>query len=62
MLPKRNEKHVLDDLGEDLRRGIRVHYVSMIDEALDLALLPAPPAAPRAEDPAGAGPARGAVR
>ena len=62
VLPKRNEKHVLEDLGEDLRREIRVHYVSMIDEALALALLPAPPDAPRAEDPAGAGPARGAVR
>ena len=62
VLPKRNEKHVLEDLGEDLRREIRVHYVSMIDEALDLALLPAPPAAPRAEDPAGAGQVHGAVR
>ena len=58
VLPKRNEKHVLEDLGEDLRREIRVHYVSMIDEALDLALLPAP----RPEDPAGAGPLHGAVR
>ena len=61
VLPKRNEKHVIEDLGEDLRRGIRVHYVSMIDEALDLALLPAPPDAPRVEDSAGAEPVRGAV-
>ena len=50
ILPKQNEKHVREDLSEDLRRKIRVHYVSMIDEVLDLALLPAPPKAPRAED------------
>ena len=54
VLPKQNEKHVNEDLGEHLRREIDVRYVSTIDEVLDLALLPAPPAAPRAEDPAGA--------
>ena len=41
ILPRQNEKHVNEDLSEDLRREINVHYVSMIDEALDLALLPA---------------------
>ena len=50
ILPKQNEKHVKEDLSEDLRREIGVHYVSMIDEVLDLALLPAPPKAPRAEE------------
>ena len=54
VLPKQNEKHVNEDLGEHLRREIDVRYVSTIDEVLDLALLPAPPAASRAEDPAGA--------
>ena len=50
ILPKQNDKHVNEDLSEDLRREIDVHYVSMIDEVLDLALLPAPAATPRAED------------
>ena len=54
ILPKQNEKHVNEDLSEDLRREIDVHYVSMIDEVLDLALLPAPPAPPRTKEPAGA--------
>ncbi len=62
VLPKQNEKHVNEDLSEDLRREIDVHYVSMIDEVLDLALLPAPPAAPRAEDPAAAAPVHETVQ
>ena len=62
VLPKQNEKHVNEDLSEDLRREIDVHYVSMIDEVLDLALLPAPPNAPRAEDPAAAGQVHGTVQ
>ena len=44
ILPKQNESRVDDDLGEDLRREIGVHYVSTIDEALALALLPPAPA------------------
>ena len=32
VLPRQNEKHVNEDLSEDLRREIDVHYVSMIDE------------------------------
>ena len=35
MLP---ESEINEDLDADVRRDIRVHYVSMIDEALDLAL------------------------
>ena len=62
ILPRQNEKHVNEDLSEDLRREINVHYVSMIDEVLDLVLLAAPPAAPRAEDPAGAGQVHGTVQ
>ena len=61
VLPKQNEKHVDEDLGEHLRREIDVRYVSMIDEVLDLALLPAP-AAPRAEAPAGAARVHGTVQ
>ena len=38
ILPKQNESEINEDLDADVRRDIRVHYVSMIDEALDLAL------------------------
>ena len=38
ILPKQNESEINEDLDADVRREIRVHYVSMIDEALDLAL------------------------
>ena len=62
ILPRQNEKHVNEDLSEDLRREIDVHYVSMIDEVLDLALLPAPPQAPRAEDSADATPVHETVQ
>lgn len=62
ILPKQNEKHVNEDLSEELRREIDVHYVSMIDEVLDLALLPAPPPAPRAEERAAAPPVHGTVQ
>ena len=44
ILPKQNEAQVNDDLDEELRREIGVHYVSTIDEALDLALSPLAPA------------------
>ena len=40
VLPKQNEKNVNEDLSQDLRREINVHYVSMIDEVLELALTP----------------------
>ena len=38
ILPKQNEAQVHEDLDEELRREMTVHYVSTIDEALDLAL------------------------
>ncbi|MXY23528.1 MAG: endopeptidase La [Acidobacteria bacterium] len=41
ILPKRNEPYVNEELGEELRREMETHYVSTIDEALDLALTPA---------------------
>ena len=50
-LPRRNEKDVNEDVAAELRQTIAVHYVSKIEELLDLALTPAARAAPR---PAGA--------
>ena len=52
IMPKQNEKNVNEDLSEDLRREINVHYVSMIDEVLELALTPAMAAPPREAAPA----------
>ena len=50
ILPLRNERNVLEDLSEDLRRDMTVHFVTTIDEVLDLALTPraaeATPASP----------------
>jgi ATP-dependent Lon protease len=43
VLPKQNEKNVKEDLSEELRREMRIHLVSTIEEAVDLALLPAAP-------------------
>ena len=55
VLPKQNEKDVKEDLGPELQREINVHYVSTIDEVLELALLPLPGSQPpgerAAEDP-----------
>ena len=44
VLPRQNEKDVNEDLSAELRQELSVHYVSAIDEVLELALLPAPPA------------------
>ncbi|HEY3159587.1 MAG TPA: endopeptidase La [Vicinamibacterales bacterium] len=41
ILPRQNEKNINEDLTEELRRELTVHYVSNIDEVLLLALLPA---------------------
>ena len=54
VMPKQNEKNVNEDLSEDLRREITVHYASTIEDAVDLALLPAQaksPAPARADGP-----------
>ncbi len=40
ILPKQNEKHVMEDLTDDVRRDLTVHYVSEMDEVLALALMP----------------------
>ena len=46
-VPKQNEKDVNEDLSPELKREIKVHYISTIDEALALALLPVPAPATR---------------
>ena len=42
ILPERNRREVLEELGGDLPRALEVHYVTGIDDLLDLALRPAP--------------------
>ncbi len=42
ILPRQNEKNVKEDLTEELRRDLTIHYVQGVDEVLLLALLPAP--------------------
>jgi ATP-dependent Lon protease len=53
ILPAQNEKNVLEDLTEEQRRDLKVHYVRTMDDALRLALMPAPRRAdsPRRDDP-----------
>jgi ATP-dependent Lon protease len=41
ILPRQNEKNVNEDLNEDLRRELTIHYVHSVDEVLLLALTPA---------------------
>ena len=45
ILPRQNEKNINEDLTEELRRELTVHYVQSVDEVLLLALLPAVAAA-----------------
>ncbi len=40
ILPKQNEKNVKEDLTDDLRRELRIHYVQHIEQVLALALTP----------------------
>jgi ATP-dependent Lon protease len=40
ILPRQNEKHVKEDLSEDLRKDLTFHYVQTVDEVLLLALTP----------------------
>jgi ATP-dependent Lon protease len=42
ILPRQNEKNIMEDLGEELRRDMTIHYVQSVDEVLLLALLPGP--------------------
>ena len=40
IMPRQNEKNVREDLTEELRRELTIHYVSEISEAVAIALLP----------------------
>jgi ATP-dependent Lon protease len=40
ILPRQNEKNVREDLPEEHRQGLTVHYVDEMDEVLKLALVP----------------------
>ena len=42
ILPRQNEKNVNEDLTEELRRELTIHYVHSVDEVLLLALMPVP--------------------
>jgi ATP-dependent Lon protease len=42
ILPRQNEKNVKEDLPEELKKDLTIHYVQSVDEVLLLALLPAP--------------------
>ena len=40
ILPRQNEKNVNEDLSEELRRELTIHYVAEISEAVAIALQP----------------------
>ena len=42
IMPKQNEKNVAEDLSDDLRRDMTIHFISTIEDVLTLALQPAP--------------------
>ena len=42
ILPRQNKKNVDEDLTEELRRELTIHFVQSVDEVLLLALLPGP--------------------
>jgi ATP-dependent Lon protease len=42
ILPRLNEKNVKEDLSEDLRKDLTIHFVTSVDEVLLLALTPLP--------------------
>jgi ATP-dependent Lon protease len=42
IMPRQNEKNVNEDLSEELRKELTIHFVQSVDEVLLLALLPAP--------------------
>src|SRR3954454_7661989 len=40
ILPRQNEKNIKEDLTEELRRELRIHYVAHMEEVLAIALVP----------------------
>jgi ATP-dependent Lon protease len=62
ILPAENETNVKEDLAEHLPEDMKIHYVRTLDEALQLALTPAPSGLPLgALQPKGPAPAAPAV-
>ena len=61
ILPRQNEKNVNEDLTEELRKGLTVHYVQSVDEVLLLALAPSPTASTASRKTARRAAARDAV-
>jgi ATP-dependent Lon protease len=55
-LPRQNEKNINEDLSEELRRDMKFHFVSTIDEVLELAFQPATPHPPSDAAADGEGP------
>jgi ATP-dependent Lon protease len=51
VMPKQNEKNVKEDLTEELRQSLVVHYVEEMDEVLKLTLTPPAPGAARPQEP-----------
>jgi ATP-dependent Lon protease len=47
ILPHQNERNINEDISEELRRDLTVHYVSTVEEALVIALTPPPPKPPK---------------
>ena len=50
IVPRLNETNVLEDLTDEIRRGLTVHFVTDVDEVLALALTPAQKAARAGKD------------
>jgi len=50
ILPRQNAKNIREDLTEEMRRGLTVHYVEEMDEVLKLALLPKAVESARADE------------
>ena len=46
IVPQLNEKHIKEDLTEELRNEMTIHYVSTIEEILEMALMPEAPTVP----------------
>ena len=50
VLPRPNEKHVMEDLSDELCRDLTIHFVQSVDEVLLLALTPGPKSADKRTD------------
>jgi ATP-dependent Lon protease len=50
IVPRQNETNVLEDLTDEIRRGLTVHFVTEVDEVLALALSPSQKAARAGKD------------